>query len=114
MPRKSSPPSYRHHKARDCTVVTIAGHNHYLGPYGSPESHERYARLIAELHVAPALPAPPFSDRVEAPDSSGLTINGLVNAYRKFAETYYVRNGRPTGNETRRASPASSLRRYAR
>jgi len=29
-------PSYRLHKARNCAVVTIAGHNHYLDPFGSP------------------------------------------------------------------------------
>jgi hypothetical protein len=28
-------------------VVTHDGRDHYLGPYGSPESHEKYARLIA-------------------------------------------------------------------
>ena len=48
MPRTNRPPAYRLHKARNCAVVTIDGKNHYLGPYGSPESHEKYARLIAE------------------------------------------------------------------
>ena len=48
MPKKSCPPSYRLHKARNCAVVTIAGKNHYLGPYGSEASKEKYARLIAE------------------------------------------------------------------
>ena len=48
MPRKHAPPAYRRHKARNCAVVTIHGRNHYLGPYGSKESRERYARLIAE------------------------------------------------------------------
>ena len=49
-PTKRPPrqPSYRLHKARNCAVVTINGKNHYLGPYDSPESHEKYARLIAD------------------------------------------------------------------
>jgi hypothetical protein len=50
MPRKKSktPPKYRQHKARDLAVVTINRRDHYLGPYGSPESYNEYARLIAE------------------------------------------------------------------
>ena len=48
MPRTKSPPTYRLHKPRQCAVVTINGKNHYLGPYGSPESYEQYARLIAQ------------------------------------------------------------------
>ena len=32
MARPKSQPSYRHHKARNCAVVTIDGKNHYLGP----------------------------------------------------------------------------------
>jgi hypothetical protein len=45
------PPSYRFHKARKCAVVTIHGKNHYLGPKDSPESHEKYARLITLWHA---------------------------------------------------------------
>ena len=47
MPRTNSAPSYRFHKARNCAVVTIDGKNHYLGPDRSPESFEKYNRLIA-------------------------------------------------------------------
>jgi integrase len=47
MPRSNRPPSYRPHRARNLAVVTIAGKDHFLGPYGSPESHGAYARLIA-------------------------------------------------------------------
>ena len=48
MPRTNRPPAYRLHKARNAAVVTITGKNHYLGPYGSPESYERYTQLLAE------------------------------------------------------------------
>jgi len=41
-------PTYRFHRAHKCAVVTLNGKNHYLGPWQSPESHEKYARLIAE------------------------------------------------------------------
>ena len=32
-------------------VVTDRRADHYLGPYGSPESHEEYERLIAEFRA---------------------------------------------------------------
>src|SRR3954447_11089625 len=58
MPKSQRPPAYRLHKARKSAVVTIDGKNHYLGPFGSPESHEKYARLISEwrLHARHLLP----------------------------------------------------------
>jgi hypothetical protein len=48
VPQVLKQPAYRLHKARHCAVVTLNGKNHYLGPWQSPESHEKYARLIAE------------------------------------------------------------------
>jgi hypothetical protein len=44
-----SPPMYRRYKPRNLAVVRIAGRDHYLGAYGSPESKEKYARLIKEF-----------------------------------------------------------------
>ena len=44
--KKGGIPAYRRHKARNCAVVTIAGQDHYLGPYGSPSSRRQYAALI--------------------------------------------------------------------
>jgi integrase len=95
MPRTNRPPVYRLHKARNLAVVTIAGKDRYLGPYGSPESHEMYARLIAELHAGgqqsvTAQPAEPQGD-------AALTVNDLIVRYYDFAKTYYVKNGKPTG-----------------
>ena len=49
MPRRAGKiPSYCRHRASGRAVVRIDGKDHYLGPYGSPESHEEYERLIAE------------------------------------------------------------------
>ncbi len=42
------PPKYRHYKPKDLAVVRIDGKDHYLGKHGSPESWERYHRLLAE------------------------------------------------------------------
>ena len=95
MPRTNLPPSYRFHKARNCAVVTIDGRNRYLGPFGSPESKEKYARLIAEAHATRRQGLP-------SPDSSGQanpTVDELVLASWMFARTYYVKHGRPTDEQ---------------
>jgi integrase len=42
-------PSYRLHKASGRAIVTIDGRDHYLGEYGSPESREKYNRVVAEF-----------------------------------------------------------------
>ena len=93
MPRTNRPPSYRLHKARNCAVVTINGENRYLGPYGSPESHEKYARLIAESQAnGKNLPA------ITTPSQNGdLSVNALILRYLGFATSYYVKHGKPTG-----------------
>ena len=59
MPKTAAPPSYRLHKGRGSAVVTIDGRNRYLGPYGSPESHEEYARLLAEWLASGSTPFNP-------------------------------------------------------
>jgi len=95
MPRPPVQPSYRLHKARRCAVVTIDGRNHYLGPYDSPESHEAYARLIAEWRSRPASNAQTAAATISAsPDP--LTISKLILTYWEFAKTYYQRDGKPT------------------
>src|SRR3954464_5128239 len=71
MPRTNRPPSYRLHKARNLAVVTLDGKNHYLGTYGSPESHEKYARLLAEWRanrrpLPPDTAAGPAIDRIRS------------------------------------------------
>ena len=46
MPKRK--PRYQHHKASGQARARIDGRDHYLGPYGSPESRDRYDDLIAE------------------------------------------------------------------
>jgi hypothetical protein len=41
-------PSYRLHKPSGQARISIDGDNICLRPYGSPESQEKYARLLAE------------------------------------------------------------------
>src|SRR3954469_21343751 len=74
-------------------MVVIDGRAHYLGKYDSPESRERYHRLIADLHGG-RLPSPP--EATSSATESGLTVNELILAYVRFADGYYVKDGRPT------------------
>ena len=43
-----SAPKYRHHKPSGQAVVTLAGVDHYLGPWRSKASELEYDRLIGE------------------------------------------------------------------
>src|SRR4051812_13094950 len=91
-------PKYRHYKPKDLAVVRIDGKDHYLGKYDSPESRERYRRLMAEWLAA----GPAFRSSEDAASDSrdGLTVNELILAYVRFADGYYVKDGRPTVEPT--------------
>ncbi|HET6325523.1 MAG TPA: hypothetical protein VFG04_12660, partial [Planctomycetaceae bacterium] len=91
MRRSFRVPTYRLHKARGLAVVTINGRNHYLGPFGSPESHARYAALIAEWQRSVA-----SEIRLAVPSGPSFTIGELALAYLEFAIGYYTKNGEPT------------------
>jgi integrase len=91
MPRKSSVPSYRLHKASGQARTIVNGRHVYLGKYGSPESRQQYARILAEA----ALPAGVPTAQVTS-ETSGLLVSELLVAYLKFAESYYSYDGQPT------------------
>lgn len=94
MPRLAHAlPRYRLHQASGQAVITVDGRDHYLGPYGSPRSHELRDQLIAEWLAGGRRLARP-----EAPPPL-ITINDLAAAYWKFATAYYVKGGRPTGEQ---------------
>ncbi len=59
MPKLTSrPPAYCRYAPRGTACVRLDGKRHYLpGPYGSPDSREAYARLIAEW-ASPGPPSP--------------------------------------------------------
>ncbi len=86
-PKSKRIPSYRLHSPSGQAVVTIHGRDHYLGPYGSPESRAEYDRRVAEwlasgrLRVASADPRP----------GTSLSVVELILAYMAHAETYYRR-----------------------
>lgn len=87
------PPAYRFHKATGCARVRYRGKDHYFpGKFGSPESRQAYARFVAGL-------AADDDPSVVLPESSAptLTISELVLRYSGHAESYYRKNGKPTG-----------------
>ncbi len=90
MPRKKSvsrpprQPSYRLQESRACAVVTINGKDRYLGKFDSPESHEKYARLIAQWQ---ANGKELFS--LTSPEPNGdLTVSALTLRYLDSAKDY--------------------------
>jgi integrase len=89
----SSPrtPSYRHHKPTGQAVVSLNGRDIYLGRFGTPKSQAEYDRLLAEWLANGRQLAGP-----EPGIGSDLTVNELLVAYLAFADSYYVKNGKPT------------------
>jgi integrase len=88
-------PKYRHYKPKNLGVVRIDGRDHYLGKFGSPESYEKYHRLLAERYARGGVNPPSSQD--PKPQSEVLTIDELILGYYRHCEGYYVKNGKPTG-----------------
>jgi len=84
-------PKYRLHKSSGLGVVRLAGKDIYLGKHGTEESQAEYRRIIAEW-----LASPIQAIHLNSPIGSAI-INELVLAYLQFAKTYYIKNGRPSG-----------------
>jgi integrase len=75
-------PSLRLHKPSQQAVVTIAGRDHYCGPWGSRRAAAEHQRLVGEWLASGGAP------RVKARDA--ITVAELVLAYRRFAKGYYA------------------------
>ena len=92
MPYLNHTPSYRLHKQTGRAVVTIDGHDHYLGKHGTVKSRGEYERLLGEWLSKGRTLGP-----VAGPGSPGLTISELINAFRHHAAEYYRKpDGTPT------------------
>jgi integrase len=84
-------PRYCKHKASGQATVTIDGTTLYLGPYGTQASKSEYDRVIAEyLACGRRLPG--------SARTADLSVNELLVAFLRHAETYYRR---PDGTPTR-------------
>ncbi|HEX5102632.1 MAG TPA: site-specific integrase [Pirellulaceae bacterium] len=93
--QKTAVPSYCRHKASGQAVVRLDGVDRYLGPYGSPESYERYERAIAEWRVHHA-EKQTATERLSAVRRFDLTVSEVLFRYRQFALGYYQKNGQPS------------------
>lgn len=83
MPRpKTSTPAYLPHKKSGQARFRIRSGSRYrdiyLGPYGSPESWEKYHHVLAEYYAGGQVP-PRFAVSVEG----GLTIAELLVQYQE-------------------------------
>ena len=96
-------PTYRHHRPSGRAVVTLDGKDHYLGKHGSRESKAEYRRLIADwqddLRRRPALSA----EALTYP----LTVSEIAITYWLDVETYYVKDGQPTSEQSNIQSGAA-------
>ncbi|QDT33925.1 phage integrase SAM-like domain-containing protein [Thalassoglobus polymorphus] len=79
-------PSYRRHKSSGQAVVTINSRDIYLGKWNSAASKAEYDRLVAES----------LTHGRQLQSNSDRTVVEVLNAYRKFAESYYRKDGRVT------------------
>jgi integrase len=86
-------PSYRLYRRTGQAVVTLSGKDHYLGKYDSPESREKYDRLVAEWVLSGRRPAIPTAATAAKRD---YTIGELILAYLDHADSYYRKGGQPT------------------
>jgi integrase len=87
---KKKIPSYLPHPASGQARVRVNGRDVYLGPFGSAESKQAYARFIAENCGNGHAPT------IAIPAGGMLTIAAMVVKYDDFAQAYYVKNGVPT------------------
>jgi integrase len=99
MPRQCSVPSYRLHKQSGQAVVTLTDGNGIrrdvlLGRHGTPESRAEYLRILAEWEAA-GRHLTSFPQHA-TPD---ITLNELMERYWCFAESYYVKDDKPSGEQ---------------
>src|SRR5262245_60916298 len=83
-------PTYRRHSSGQARV-TLNGKDILLGPYGSGISREAYNRTIAEWLQN-------GKSAKNEPDAK-LTINDMILRYWCFVQSYYVKDGKPTGEQ---------------
>jgi len=89
MARPQRFPKYRHHKARNLALVHLDGKDHYLGKFDSPESWEKYHRLLAERAANPSRPDAPTRATGPVVASKVPTVADLVLAYANHCDEHY-------------------------
>lgn len=87
MAKKARIPSYRLHKATGQAVVTLSGHDHYLGKHNTNASRRAYDTLVARWASGGRRPLS---------GQEGATVDEVAVAYWTWAQGYYVKDGKPT------------------
>lgn len=92
--RKGEPPAYLLHKSSGRAYVFLGGKEHYLGPYGSPESRRRYREIVKAWEQE----SERLRERFDA--KPGCTILDLVAAHAEYARQHYrTPDGEPTSEQ---------------
>lgn len=79
-------PGYTLHKSTGQARCRIAGRDHYLGDYGSPESKARYDKLVGKWLAR------------QEPGAADLLVEDLALQFLDYADTFYRHpDGTPTG-----------------
>jgi hypothetical protein len=84
MPKAPRKPTYLLHRATGQARVRIDGTDHYLGAFGSLESHAKYDALVDDWL------------RRKTVDRSTLTIDELSLRFLEYAIGYYTKDAKPT------------------
>ena len=91
--RKRQQPSYRQRKGYDQAIVTLTDSvtryrkDYWLGPYDSSESRELYHRVLAQWESGGRRLPVTLDDKPA--DLTLVSISEVLNAYWKWASTYY-------------------------
>jgi len=89
-------PKYRHYRPKNLAVVRIVGRGFYLGRFDSPESWERYYRLLAEWRTTGVAAAGNTS--TPPPPGDGPSVDEVILGFWRHAEQHYRHaDGTPTG-----------------
>jgi integrase len=89
--RGNGVPTYRLHRADGRAVVTLDGHDVYLGPHGSDESKAEYRRVIGEWLASGRVP--------QRANHAALKVNEVILAYWRHAKDHYRKDGEPTSEQ---------------
>ena len=89
-------PKLTHHKASGQGVVRLNGRDHYCGRYGTAECQAEWLRIVSDW-LANRRQDP---NQDQDPPHGDITINELMMGFLAWAEGYYRKNGKPTGETT--------------
>ena len=89
MPRSRTRPTYQRHAGTGQARTHIDGKDYYLGPFDSPESHRKFAELVARWAADSEF------------GSYRIRIDDLAILYVEHADAYYRKpDGTPTGESS--------------